>query len=339
MKITARTPNRIDLAGGTLDIYPLYIFLQGGYTLNAAIDLYSDVEIETRDDDLFVLESQDLNERLEISRQDLEAGEADQGPFRLIVAALRYYQPATGLRVVTHNGAPKGSGLGASSALLIALSGALDRLNRSLDNGETLIRAAADLEAWTIGIPTGKQDYYAALYGGLQALHFNVRGVRRERLNLSAEFMQSLNAGLLLSFTGESHFSGTNNWNMTKRYVDDMGDSRAALKAIQATSLQLYNALKQEDLDAVYALLNQEWHNRKSLADGVTTPQIERMIAAAKAAGAQANKICGAGGGGCLLTLCPPDKRAAVEKALGSTGAQLMQHRMVGHGLQIQEID
>lgn len=339
MKITARTPNRIDLAGGTLDIYPLYIFLQGGYTLNAAIDLYSDVEIETRADDLFVLESQDLNETLEISRQDLESGQADNGTFRLIVAALRYYQPPTGLRVVTRNGAPKGSGLGASSALLIALSGALDRLNRSFAEGETLIRAAADLEAWTIGIPTGKQDYYAALYGGLQALHFNMRGVRRERLNLSAEFMTGLNAGLVLSFTGESHFSGTNNWNMTKRYVDDMGDSRAALRAIQQTSAQLYQALLQEDLDTVYALLNQEWHNRKSLAEGVSTPQIERMIAAATEAGARANKICGAGGGGCLLTLCPPDRRQAVEAALEQTGAQLMSHRIVGHGLQVHEHD
>lgn len=336
MSIIARTPNRIDLAGGTLDIYPLYVFLQGGYTLNAAIDLYSEVELEALPGDDFVLVSEDLGEHLEISRAELLNGAADDSSFRLVVAALRHYQPQGGLKVTTRNQAPKGSGLGASSALLIALSGALNQYQRLYLDGESLIRNAADLEAWVIDIPTGKQDYYAALYGGLQAIHFAPGGIDHQHLPLSADFMEQLNAGLVLSFTGQSHFSGTNNWNMTKRYIDNSGDTRQALRQIQATSNDLRTALLAEDLEAVYALLKQEWHNRKSLAEGVSNEQIESMIAVAEAAGARANKICGAGGGGCLLTLCPPEAREAVEAALRQTGAEVMRHQIVQHGLELR---
>jgi len=312
MTIIARTPNRIDLAGGTLDIYPLYVFLKGGYTLNAAIDLYSEVELEPLPQDGFILVSEDLNEYLEISREDLFSGAEDDSAFRLLIAALRHYKPAGGLKVTSRNQAPKGSGLGASSALMIALSGALNHYQSLYLDGEHLIRTAADLEAWVIDIPTGKQDYYAALYGGIQSLHFDAGGIEREPFALSDKFMEELNTGLVLSFTGQSHFSGTNNWNMTKRYIDNSGDTRSALQSIKKTSEALREALMTENIEWVYDLLNQEWDNRKSLAEGVSNRQIENMLEAAHLAGAKASKICGAGGGGCLLTLCHPGDKLAV---------------------------
>lgn len=333
MTIIARTPNRIDLAGGTLDIYPLYVFLQGGYTLNAAIDLYSEVELEALPHDGFVLISEDLNEYLEISREDLFSGCADDSAFRLVIAALRHYQPVGGLKVTSRNQAPKGSGLGASSALLIALSGALNHYQSLYLDGEHLIRTAADLEAWVIDIPTGKQDYYAALYGGVQAIHFAAGGIKREPINLSTSFMEQLNAGLILSFTGQSHFSGTNNWNMTRRYIDNSGETRAALRSIKKTASALREALLAENIEWVYDLLNQEWENRKSLAEGVSNTQIESMIAAASLAGAKASKICGAGGGGCLVTFCDPADKMAVASALEATGAEIMPNQIVQQGL------
>lgn len=339
MKITARTPNRIDLAGGTLDIYPLYVFLEGGYTLNAAIDLYSQVDLSPREDDQFYFESVDFGTELLVSREDLLSGRADTSDFRLLVQGVKAYLPAQGLNIRSFNQAPKGSGLGASSALLIALSGALNQWNAVYPEGNTLIQRAADLEAWVLGIPTGKQDYYAALYGGLQAIHFDQSGIQREFIHLPPETLSRLNEGLVLSFTGESHFSGTNNWNMMKRYIDDSGDTRRSLNAIRDTSAALYRALQQADLEQVYSLLNQEWQNRKSLADGVSTPQIESMISAAKGAGALANKICGAGGGGCLLTLCEPGQREQVEAALQDTGAQIMRHQITPQGLQVNVLD
>ena len=335
MKITAQAPNRIDLAGGTLDIYPLYVFLEGGYTLNAAIDLYSRVELTPRADDAFHFRSIDMDTQLELSREALLSGAADDSLFRLLIEIVRFYLPTTGLNVITHNQAPKGSGLGASSALLIALSGALNQFNASYADGETLIRQGADLEAWSLGIPTGKQDYYAALYGGLNSIHFGKAGIRREALQPSQTFVDALNAGLVLSFTGQSHFSGTNNWNMVKRYIDDSGDTRAALRRIGQTSARLRDVLRAEDLAGLYQLINEEWHNRKALAEGVSNDMIETMIAAAERSGAKASKICGAGGGGCLLTLCPPERREAVEQALSETGAEIMHQQIVFQGLQI----
>ncbi len=339
MKISARTPNRIDLAGGTLDIYPLYVFLEGGYTLNAAIDLYSQVDLTPREDEDFYFESVDFGTELKVSRADLLAGRADHSDFRLLVQGVKAYLPAQGLNIRSFNQAPKGSGLGASSALLIALSGALNQWNAVYPEGNHLIQRAADLEAWVLGIPTGKQDYYAALYGGLQAIHFDQSGIEREHITLPPEVLERLNGGLVLSFTGESHFSGTNNWSMMKRFIDDSGQTRDSLRAIRDTSQALYQALQQADLEQVYALLNQEWKNRQALAEGVTTPQIDTMIAAASEAGALANKICGAGGGGCLLTLCDPQDRTAVEAALSSTGAQVMRHQITRQGLQVNVLD
>lgn len=338
MKIHAKAPNRIDLSGGTLDIYPLYVFLDGGYTLNAAIDLYSEVILTPRDDDRFVFHSEDLFLNLDLSREELQAGVPQGDIFQLLVEIVRFYEPATGLHISTRNQAPKGSGLGASSALLIALSGALNQYNRTYMDGESLIRYGADLEARSLGIPTGKQDYYAALYGGLSAIHFGVEGVEHQNLDLDGSFVEQLNGSLLVSFTGQSHFSGTNNWNMLKAYVEDQGKTREHLAAIRETSEKMLDALLAEDLGGLVSLINEEWHNRKSLAEGVSTPQIDAMMAAARAKGAWASKICGAGGGGCMLTLCPPEAKALVAEALESQGAQVMHQKVATQGLQVSVI-
>jgi D-glycero-alpha-D-manno-heptose-7-phosphate kinase len=335
MKIHAKAPNRIDLSGGTLDIYPLYVFLDGGYTLNAAIDLYSEVTLTPREDQRFVFHSQDLDLNLELSREELRAGVPQGDFFQLLVEIVRFYEPATGLTISTCNQAPKGSGLGASSALLIALSGALNQYNRTYMDGESLIQFGADLEARSLGIPTGKQDYYAALYGGLSAIHFSIQGIEHQTLDLDGSFIEKLNQSLLVSFTGQSHFSGTNNWSMLKSYVENQGNTREHLHAIRQTSEHMLSALFAEDLEHLIELINEEWHNRKALAEGVSTPQIENMMAAAREQGAWASKICGAGGGGCMLTLCPAELKTKVAQALTDTGAQVMHQKIAPLGLQV----
>jgi D-glycero-alpha-D-manno-heptose-7-phosphate kinase len=333
MIIRAKAPNRIDLSGGTLDIYPLYVFMDGGCTVNAAIDLYSEVELETREQPGIEIHSRDLDLTLSLSPEELAHGNYDDSVFGLLVQILRFYRPQVGLRVSTRNHAPKGSGLGASSALLIALSGALNQLNKTYYDGETLIRFGADLEARSLGVPTGKQDYYGAMYGGISAIHFETAGIRREELGLSQTFLDTLNRSLIISFTGDSHFSGTNNWNMMKGYIDNIGHTRDHLKQIKTTAYAMREALRDGDFDQVMALINEEWNNRKQLAEGVSTPQIDRMIAGAAAQGALASKICGAGGGGCMITFCEPQHRSAVIQAIEAEGARILPNRIVPHGL------
>jgi len=333
MKLIARTPNRIDLSGGTLDIYPLYVFMNGGMTLNAAIDMYSEVTLETQSDDGFVFYSQDLDLTKNVSRQSLLEDDFEGDFFQLLIETVKFYLPHTGLKVTTYNQAPKGSGLGASSALLIALSGALNHLNSDYLAGEKLIEYGANLEALSLGIPTGKQDYFPAVYGGVNALHFSARGIRREPLRISADFLAELNASLIISFSGQSHFSGTNNWSMMKRYIDNEGETRAYLKRIKATSTEMRESLIQADLPQICRLIATEWENRKALAEGVTTPEIESMMAAAQAEGAKASKICGAGGGGCMITLCSPSDKDSVKAALSHAGASILEHQITLQGL------
>lgn len=335
MIVEARAPTRIDLSGGTLDLYPLYLFLEGGVTNNAAIDLWSTVRIETREDAAVHLRSVD-------SGVELEAPSVDQLPLdqelSLVARVVRFYAPRTGVNVVTNNEAPHGSGLGGSSALLIALSGALDRINGTNLGPAQLVDLGANLEAQVIGIPTGKQDYLAAIYGGVNAFHFGVRGWSQEPLIVDEQKLREFEARIVLSFTGASHFSGTNNWAMLKRFIEGSETSRASMWAIREIAEEMREALLAFDLDRFAALLDREWQCRKQLAEGVTTPAIDRMVEAAREAGALASKICGAGGGGCLITFVAEGKRAAVEAALQGAGATVLPYHIARQGLTVEEV-
>jgi D-glycero-alpha-D-manno-heptose-7-phosphate kinase len=334
MIVEASAPTRIDLSGGTLDLYPLYLFLEDGITNNAAIDVYCTARVETREDSAIHLKSLDTN--AEVLAPSLEALPLE-GELSLLARVVRFYAPSTGVDVTTNSAAPHGSGLGASSCLLIALSGALDRVNGTQTPPEMFVDHGANLEAQVIAIPTGKQDYLAALYGGVNAFHFDAKGWRRERLIGDEENLQALEDRIVLSFTGESHFSGTNNWRMMKRFIDDEPGSRESMGAIRETAAEMREALLAFDIERLGDLLDREWECRKRLADGVTTPQIDAMVAAAKGAGALASKICGAGGGGCMVTLVAEGTRDAVEEALRATAATVMPFRIARKGLTIED--
>jgi D-glycero-alpha-D-manno-heptose-7-phosphate kinase len=335
MIVEARTPTRIDLSGGTLDLYPLYLFLEGGVTNNAAIDLWSNVRIETRPDPEIHLRSLDTAVELVVpSIADLPVDKE----LSLVARVVKFYAPKTGVNVITNNTTPHGSGLGASSALLIALSGALDRINGTRMDPAQFVDLGANLEAQVIAIPTGKQDYLAALYGGVNGFHFNVRGWEREPLITEEGKLRSFEDRIVLSFTGDTHFSGTSNWSMLKRFVEDAPGSRESMRSIQRTAEQMREALLAFDLDRFAALLDAEWQSRRTLAEGVSTPAIDRMVEAARGAGALASKICGAGGGGCMITFVQEGKRADVEAALEESGATIMPFRIARQGLTVKEV-
>lgn len=335
MIVEATTPSRIDLSGGTLDLYPLYLFLDGGVTNNAAIDLYSKVRIETRNDSEIRLRSVDTD--TELAARAIDELPVDR-ELSLVARVVRFYRPETGVDVITDNAPPHGSGLGASSSLLIALSGALDRINAANRDPRMFVEYGANVEAQVIAIPTGKQDYLAALYGGVNAFHFDVTGWEREPLITEEEKLRAFEDQIVLTFTGDTHFSGTNNWNMMKRFIDDETGSRESMRTIQRTAEEMREALAAFDLDRFARLLGQEWESRKRLAEGVTTPAIDRMVEAAAEAGALASKVCGAGGGGCMISIVGEGKREAVEAALEGVGAQVMPFRIARDGLTVKEL-
>jgi D-glycero-alpha-D-manno-heptose-7-phosphate kinase len=328
VRITASAPTRIDLAGGTIDIWPLYLFHPGAQTLNIAISLRAHARIESRDDEAVALVSEDTRRQVV-----LQPGTAlRDDPTLPLLGRLAHHFGARGVTLTTCGESPAGAGIAGSSALNIAVCGALDAWSRRGLSPEALLEVAKDVEAQVINVPTGLQDYRPALYGGVAAVELEPGCVRRVALDVDPV---ELEARLVLCYTGEPRNSGTNNWEITKRHIDGDAHVFDCFERIRDTAAAMRDALAAGDWDRVAAQLSVEWANRKRLAPGVTTAAIDDLIARAQAAGAQAAKVCGAGGGGCLVAMTPPGHREAVRAALAAGGARLLDFKVERDGLRL----
>ena len=326
MHIETSAPTRIDLAGGTIDIWPLYLFHPGAQTINVAISLRARATIEPRTDDRIVIRSLDTGATVEAAHwRDLRA----QRELRLL-SLLAHFFEARGLTLTTSCESPAGAGIAGSSALNVAVCAAFAEWRREHYEPEALLQIAMNVEAQAIAVPTGLQDYRPALYGGIAALQLDVDRMRRVPLDVD---LTELESRLVLCYTGEPRNSGTNNWEITKKHID--GDARVfdCFERIRDTAAAMRDALVKGDWDAVGKAVAEEWDNRKRLAPGVTTPGIDNLIGRATAAGAIAAKVCGAGGGGCLFCFGPPDRRASIREALAAGGARLLDLSLQRHGL------
>ena len=171
MRITAKAPCRVDLAGGTLDIWPLYLYHADAVTVNFAVDRYTTCALETRDDRRMHLLSRDLDSSEEF--ESLEAlRSARKYRLPLIANILRFFTPPCGLNITTHSEAPAGAGISGSSALIIAATSALNKLCGMGHSIEKLREISQNIEAQIIRVPTGAQDYYPAMYGGIAPSNF-----------------------------------------------------------------------------------------------------------------------------------------------------------------------
>jgi D-glycero-alpha-D-manno-heptose-7-phosphate kinase len=319
-------PTRIDLAGGTIDIWPLYLFHPGAQTLNAAISLRARARIEPRTDSRIVLRSEDTNRVVEADHWT----ELRTQPELRLLSLIAHFFEAHSLTLTTSSQSPAGAGIAGSSALNVAVCAAFADWSRRHFEPEALLQLAMNIEAQTINVPTGLQDYRPALYGGVSALELDVDGVHRVALDIDAG---ELEQRLVLCYTGEPRNSGTNNWEITKRHIDGDRHIFDCFERIRDTAAAMRASLIAGDWDTVGRHIAEEWDNRKRLAPGVTTPAIEDLIARARAAGATAAKVCGAGGGGCMFCYGPPERRTAIAAALADGGARLLDYRIEAHGL------
>jgi D-glycero-alpha-D-manno-heptose-7-phosphate kinase len=195
----------------------------------------------------------------------------------------------------------------------------------------------ANIETSAIAVPTGKQDHIAAVYGGVSAIEFGLNDYVRTALHDDPATASHLEEMLILTYTGDGRFSGMNNWEITKGYIDGCPVIREKLIEIRNVARDVARALVDGRLQDLPDLVNREWSARRTLAPGVTTPRIDDMMDAARGNGALAGKICGAGGGGCMITLAPPQKRSAVEAALVAAGGELMPFRVELQGLTVSQ--
>lgn len=338
-RVEARAPTRVDLAGGTIDLWPLYLLHDDPITVNAAIDLYATARVETAPAGIAIA-SRDRGRSVRFDDvAALQRGVRDAaGDLEFIVRLAAHFLAAASrpspCAIATDCMAPAGSGLGGSSALGIALAAALDRFTgRRLDPGGLLAVTRA-IETQVLRIPTGEQDYHPAQHGGTLALHYTVEGTRVERLPVDGE---TLRARTVLVFSGQTRSSGISNWDMLKRHLDGDAAVRAALEEINRAAHAMRAALLGAAWDDAGAALAGEWAARKRLSPAVTTPAIDRLIVEASKEGAIAGKVCGAGGGGCVLFWVRSGRREAVRARLQQAGAVPLDVRYVGSGVTVTD--
>jgi D-glycero-alpha-D-manno-heptose-7-phosphate kinase len=193
----------------------------------------------------------------------------------------------------------------------------------------------ANIETTVIRVPAGLQDYYPAFYGSTSCIHFRADGIEREALSVDESKLESR---IVICYTGEPRMSGTNNWDITKRHIDGDPELFQLFEGIRDSAQAMREALLADDWERVRSVMHAAYPNRKRLAPGVTTPLMETLVQKALANGAEAAKICGAGGGGCIAFLCAEDRKADVERALAAEqGAQVLNWKVAREGLVVRE--
>lgn len=330
MIIESSAPTRADLAGGTIDIWPLYLFHTGASTVNFALSLRARVRLETRDDDRIILESRDRGVRVETKLDEIDSLAGDT-QLELVSKMVHFFRPETGLHLIANSEAPAGAGISGSSALAIALIGALNRLVGDRYDENSFIGIAANLETTVIKVPAGIQDYYPAQFGSASCIHLRPDGVEREQLDIDTD---EIDRRFLICYTGEPRHSGINNWEMFKRHIDGNPEVFEIFERIRDAAEQMRDALLADDWPAVGEIMRTAYPNRKRLAPNITTPHMDMLVEKALANGAEGAKVCGAGGGGCIAFLCAEGRKQDVERALASeAGAEILNWKVSREGL------
>lgn len=331
MKIQAHSPCRVDLAGGTLDIWPLYLFHPSAVTMNVAVDRYTRVWLSPRADQQIHITSRDLGKQ-EIFSSLAALIESPKYSLPLVAWQLRFWRPTTGLDIETLSEAPAGAGISGSSSLMITVASAMNKLMGTRYPLEKIREIAQNIEAQIIRVPTGCQDYYPPMYGGVNAVEMGPAGIRRVGVAVDhAEFNQRM----VLAYTGEPRNSGINNWEVNKAHIDGVKRVHKNFEEIAAISNGVRGALERADWAELARLIRAEWKHRRTNAPGITTPLIDRLIKVTAKQGAVAAKVCGAGGGGCVFFLVEHGAKARVQQAITAAGAQVLDVKVAPRGVQV----
>lgn len=317
-RIRVVVPNRVDLAGGTLDIYPLYLLVPDSMTVNAAIRMRSRVEVAPVRGPARL-----YSEDFSLGAQAADThGFSTAGKLGLIAAALRFFPPVKGIELRFRNEAPLGSGLGASSSLLVAEMLAMDALLGRRRGWEETARAAMEIEAGHLRSLAGRQDHVAALRGGIQGIRFLPGRLEAERIGPGSNASRMLESHGFLAGTGKAHHSAEVNWRMIRGAIEGNAEILRRFRGIAAAARDAWDAVKRGEIGAAGRAVAREWEIRKTLASGVSPARVEKTFALRgfrkRVLGV---KLCGAGGGGMACgILRSPEERGKVEALLTAEG-------------------
>ncbi|MEE8107358.1 MAG: hypothetical protein V3T86_17625 [Planctomycetota bacterium] len=325
--IKANAATRVDLAGGTVDIWPVcHLLDEPAHTVNAAVNLRAHVVVSETEDGLVTIDP---------GFDDVvvyPVGELKHDRLGLVTRLVQHFGAHEGLSIRLKTEAPPKSGLGGSSALSVALGGALSRLRGGLPSATVFIRMLQNVETRLLGTSTGYQDYVPAVGGGVHTIVAHPEDLELHSEEGAVEFLEDK---LHLIDTAIPHHSGMNNWQAVRAFLDGDADVIARFNGINAAAIAMRDAVRARDMDAVAAALDAEWRHRRKLSPVVSNEKIESIVAAVKRAGATAAKVCGAGGGGCLVAV--GGESEAVYAAAESAGGSRIEFRLDRRALEVEE--
>lgn len=327
--IRAKVPLRVSFAGGGTDVMP-YPKERGGCVLSVTIDMYAFASLRPREEPDYRVFTDDGDARYR-SAEDL----VFDGHHDLVKACLRSMAPETGLDLHLFCDAPPGSGLGSSSALVVAMLAAVAEHTHTPMTPYELAHRAYEVERKDLRQAGGLQDQYACTFGGFNFIEFLAEDrVVVNPLRIPSDVQNELHGSMLLCYTGMTRKSGGILRRQVDDYVSGRRESVEALEQIKALALDLKEALLTGDVEGFAEILDDSWRAKRRLTEGITNPRIDDLYAQAKAAGALAGKLLGAGGGGYLLLLCPFDRRPEVAQAMEGAGARIVKFYFEERGVQ-----
>src|SRR6201988_4357989 len=333
LRIESKAPTRVDLAGGTLDIWPLYLFHPGAVTINAAITRYATCIIDQHPpgDDRIKLVSRDTQRDESFdSFAALVKGKRYKLP--LLAEIAKFFRPEGGFTLTTDSEAPAGAGIGGSSAMAVAICAALDRFTGAGKSKVDWIHISRDAEAIVINVPTGTQDHYPPAFGGAAAIELPPGGEHRVELRVN---LDELERRIVVWYTGKPRQHGINNWEVFKAQISGKRPVQNSLERISEVAQKMRLAMEKPDWQEAGRLMREEWSFRKRNLPTISTKTIDRVIENARRNGALAGKVCGAGGGGCVVLLIDPDARERAETAIRDAGAEVLPMSIDRQGVQV----
>jgi D-glycero-alpha-D-manno-heptose-7-phosphate kinase len=320
---------RLGIAGGGTDVAP-YSDEKGGAVLNTTIDKFAYCTIRPRDNDWVTVNSLDygLVEEWPLDERPLKYG----GNFDLIKAVTNHFDIKQGFDMFIHTDAPVGSGLGGSSTVIVCILGAMSEWLGVPMTQYEIAHLAYHLEREELGLKGGKQDQYAAAFGGFNYIEFKKEDVIVTPLRVRKDILHELHYSMLLCYTGKTRESANIIDSQVSNYRN--GQNEAALDAAKRLAEEAKDALLRGEIRRLGEILNQSWKQKKQFSNSISNEYIDSMYDVALGNGAIGGKISGAGGGGFMFFLCEYDRKHLVARELGRMGAITSDFNFEKDGLQ-----
>jgi D-glycero-alpha-D-manno-heptose-7-phosphate kinase len=337
--LRSKAPLRISFAGGGTDVSP-YPEEKGGAVLNCTIDKFAYATLETVPDGAGATSIESLDYNVTVNYQKasdlIYNGELD-----LVKATVKVFRPkgpdgqgTDSVRLFLHSDAPAGTGLGGSSTMCVALVGAFQRYLREPWTSYEVAELAYRIEREELGMQGGRQDQYAAAFGGFNFMEFTRDRTIVNPLKINPDVQNELAYRLLLCYTGQSHYSNDIIVQQTRNYTERRGDTVEALDQTKRLAVDMKNELLRGNLDEMGRLLDEGWKFKKQFTAGISNERIDALYARAREAGALGGKLLGAGGGGYILLFCDFARKAKVARAVQDAGGRTTTFALEPNGLQ-----